>query len=290
MPMTVDPRAASGFSVAVEEYERGRPTYPDGAGALLARELALSPAGTVLDLAAGTGKLTRLLLPLVGRVIAVDASEPMLAMLRRQLPGVDARAGTAEAIPLPGGSVDAVVVGEAFHWFGTPAACREIARVLRPGGGLALLWNRARSAEPGRPPWQAALDALTRPYREAAGDFPAAGDRWKRALRESGSFAPLSQAELEHVHRMTPEELVSLVASWSWIANLPDGDRASVLARAHDLVAGEDELSVRYRTEVFWTTTTVRDDRPAGGSRSARGTGSTRGDDGSPLGGGLAPA
>jgi SAM-dependent methyltransferase len=252
--MTVDPRAASGFSVAVEEYERGRPSYPHDAGTLLVRELGLSPASTVLDLAAGTGKLTRLLLPLAGRVIAVDASEPMLGMLREQLPDVDARVGTAEAIPLADRSVDAVVVGEAFHWFGTTEVCREIARVLRPGGGLALLWNRARSAESG-PAWQAAVEALSTPYRKAAGEFPAEGERWKLALQQTPAFAPLSQAEVEHVHRMVPDDLVALVASWSWIANLPDDERTVLLARVHELVADEPEISLRYRTEIFWTRT-----------------------------------
>jgi SAM-dependent methyltransferase len=250
--MTVDPRAASGFSGAVDEYERGRPSYPHDAGALLVRELGLSPASTLLDLAAGTGKLTRLLLPLAGRVIAVDASGAMLGMLRKRLPDVDARVGTAEAIPLPDRSVDAVVVGEAFHWFGTTDVCREIARVLRPGGGLALLWNRARPAEP-EPPWQAALEALTTPYRKAAGGFPADGERWKLALRQTRLFAPLSEAEAAHVHRLAPDDLVALVASWSWIANLPGDERAALLAQVHELVADEPELSLRYRTEIFWT-------------------------------------
>jgi ubiquinone/menaquinone biosynthesis C-methylase UbiE len=247
--MTVDPRAASGFSAAVEAYEQGRPPYPREAVALLARELGLSPSGTVLDLAAGTGKLTRQLLPFTRQVIAVDPSGAMLGMLRKLLPEVDARIGTAEAIPLPDRSVDAVVVGEAFHWFGTDEACREIARVIRPGGGLALLWNRT---EPG-PPWQSALEALSEPYRVAAGRFPAEGEQWKLALRRTRLFGPLSQAEIEHTQRTTPDGVVALVASWSWIANLPDDERAAVLAKVRALVAGEPELAQRYRTEIFWT-------------------------------------
>lgn len=145
--VTVDPRAATGFAGAADAYERGRPSYPTLAIANLAHDLGLSPASTALDLGAGTGKLTRLLLAHAGRIVAVEPSHAMLAVLREQLPGVDARAGSAEAIPLANDSVDAVLVGEAFHWFRAEHACREITRVLLPGGGLALLWNRSRWSE-----------------------------------------------------------------------------------------------------------------------------------------------
>src|SRR3954449_6983622 len=138
--MPVDPRAATGFSSAVDAYERGRPSYPREAVARLVRELGLTRDSTVLDLAAGTGKLTEGLVTHVGRVIAVDRSTPMLDRLRRRLPDVAALVGTAEALPVADGAVDAVLVGEAFHWFRTPDACREIARVLVERGGLALLW------------------------------------------------------------------------------------------------------------------------------------------------------
>ena len=262
--MSVDPRAATGFSAAADAYELGRPSYPREALALLARELGLTPASTVLDLAAGTGKLTRGLMLFTGRVVAVDASEGMLGMLRKQLPAADARVGTADAIPLPDGSVDAVVVGEAFHWFGTEDACREIARVLRPGGGLALLWNRARPAG-AQQPWQPALEALSSPYREAAGSFPAEGERWKRAIQRTGLFEPLDEAEVEHTHEASPDALVALVASWSWIANLAPEERDSLLGKVRDLVADQPRLSLSYRTELYWT----RRISPPGGSRSS---------------------
>jgi ubiquinone/menaquinone biosynthesis C-methylase UbiE len=262
--MSVDPRAARGFSAAADAYELGRPSYPRDALALLARELGLTPASTVLDLAAGTGKLTRGLMPFTGRVVAVDASEGMLGMLRKQLPGADARVGTADAIPLPPGSVDAVVVGEAFHWFGTEDVCREIARVLRPRGGLALLWNRARPVGAAQP-WQPALEALSRPYREAAGSFPAEGERWQRAIHRTGLFGPLEQAEVDHTHETSADALVALVGSWSWIANLPDEERGTLLAKVRDLVADQPQLSLCYRTELYWT----RRISPPAGSRSS---------------------
>ena len=246
----VDPRAATGFASAVDAYERGRPSYPRAAVANLAHELDLTAASAVLDLAAGTGKLTRLLVPLVGRVIAVEPSEPMRAELHDRVPGVDARAGTAEAIPAADGSVDAMFVGEAFHWFRTTEACREIARVLSSGGGLALLWNRAHWTEE-ELPWLPAFGELLDPYRAAAGPFPA-GD-WKAALEATGAFAPLSSAEFDHVHTSSPDDLVALVSSWSWIANLADRERAGVLRRIRELAGTQERLTLRYRTEIHWT-------------------------------------
>jgi SAM-dependent methyltransferase len=250
--VTVDPRAATGFASAVDAYERGRPSYPPAAVANLAREFGLTPASTVLDLAAGTGKLTRVLVPLAGHVIGVEPSEPMRAELRAQVPTVDARAGTAEAIPAADGSVDAVFVGQAFHWFRTAEACREIARVLAPGGGLALLWNRAHWSEP-ELPLLTALGELLEPYRKAAGPFPAGDDQWQPVLEATGAFAPLSSAEVEHVHVSSPDDVVALVASWSWIANLPDDERAEVLRRVGELAGDQRRLTLRYRTEIHWT-------------------------------------
>jgi SAM-dependent methyltransferase len=216
----------------------------------VARVLGVGPASTVVDLAAGTGKLTRLLVGLAARVIAVDPSETMLAALRARLPSVEARAGTAEAIPLADGSADAVFVGQAFHWFRAEEACREIARVLAPGGGVALLWNRARWRD-AEPAWVPAVRALLAPHREAAGEFPSGDDRWRRALE--ARFEPLAREEYEHVHRVAPDDLVALIGSWSWIANVPQPERGDLLARVRDLVGDSPEIALPYRTEVFWT-------------------------------------
>jgi SAM-dependent methyltransferase len=248
--VSVDPRAASGFGSRADAYERARPSYPPELVARVVRELGLTAGSHVLDLAAGTGKLTRRLVPLVGSVVAVDASRAMLGELAVRLPEVEVRAGAAEAIPLADGAVEAVFAGQAFHWFRTAPAAREIARVLSPRGGLALLWNRARWSEQDHP-WMDRFDELLIPRRRAAGSFPDE-DRWQPALEETGLFEPLSHAEADHVHRVTPDDLVTLVASWSWIANLPEQERGALLDEVRALVAGHAELELLYRTECYW--------------------------------------
>lgn len=156
--------ATRGFAAA-GVYERGRPGYPAAAVQRMVERLELRPGRTVLDLAAGTGKLTRLLVPTGANVIAVEPLLEMRAELERRVPRVAALAGTAERIPLDDAYVDAVTVASAFHWFDAERALREIRRVLRPGGGVALLWN----ARDERDPVQAALTGIVAPLR---GDAP----------------------------------------------------------------------------------------------------------------------
>jgi SAM-dependent methyltransferase len=248
--MSVDPRAATGFGPAAQAYDRGRPEYPEEAVARVLRAVGVGAGGTVLDLAAGTGKLTRTLAALAGQVVAVEPSEGMLGVLRARLPGVDARAGDAAAIPLEDASVDAVFVAQAFHWFGTPAVCAEIARVLRPRGGLVVIWNRERWHDAGFG-WLPAFQELTRPLREAAGAFPA--EDWERAIADSNLFGPLERADAEHVQHATGEAVVALVASWSWIANLPAGRRSELLAAIRELIGADTQLALPYSTEIHWT-------------------------------------
>ena len=156
--------AARGFEHAPKPYEIGRPPYPPEAIERLVAELEIEDGKRVLDLAAGTGKLTRLLVPTGAFVVAVEPVEGMRAALMTSLPQVEAVAGTAEAIPLPNGSVDAVTVGQAFHWFDGDAALAEIHRVLRPGGRLGLIWNvKDESVD-----WIEKLGGIMEAYRGAA--------------------------------------------------------------------------------------------------------------------------
>ncbi|MEO5576999.1 MAG: class I SAM-dependent methyltransferase, partial [Gaiellaceae bacterium] len=130
---------ASSFGRAAEEYEQGRPGYAEAA----LDAVGLAADAVVLDLAAGTGKLTRQLVRRFARVLAVEPLGGMRAVLDRVVPEAEALSGTATEIPLEDASLDAVFVGEAFHWFATEATLRELARVLRPGGTLAILFNQS---------------------------------------------------------------------------------------------------------------------------------------------------
>jgi SAM-dependent methyltransferase len=249
--VTIDPRAATGFAREASAYARGRPPYHAGVIAEVAWKLGVTPASTVLDLGAGTGKLTRRLTPLARRTIAVEPSPAMLAALRADLPGVEAHAGTAEAIPVEARSVDAVFAGEAFHWFRTAPASREIARVLSPRGGLAVVWNEPLWSE-AELPWLPELRALLSPLRQAAGNRAAEDEAWRPELEATGLFGPLRETAGDYVHTLDVAGFVALVRSYSWVANLPDDERAELLARVREMAEPTPTLRLRYRTQVRW--------------------------------------
>jgi SAM-dependent methyltransferase len=229
--------AATGFARSVEAYERGRPDYPPEAIAHLRRELDLRPGRTVVDLAAGSGKLTRQLATLGCEVVAVEPVEEMRAAIGE---GIRALDGTAEAIPLPDSSADAVTVAQAFHWFDGPKALAEIARVLRPGGALALVWNR-RPVE--RSPLHAAISEIIAPYR---GDAPAhASGAWREAFVDR----ELSEWTHEFAQRLDADGLADRVGSTSFVAALEDVERERVLERVRRL-AGDGPVDVPYVCEV----------------------------------------
>src|SRR5262245_10611354 len=169
--VSVPANAATGFARAAGAYERTRPGYPASVVAWLFEQAGVRAGARVCDLAAGTGKLTRQLLPTGARLVAVEPVAEMRAVLARALPEVEVRAGMAEALPLDDASVDAVLVAQAFHWFDARAALDEIARVLRDGGGLGLIWNAWELDDP----LQTRLDELVR--RHAPPDPGEAGVR-----------------------------------------------------------------------------------------------------------------
>jgi SAM-dependent methyltransferase len=230
--------AAQGFARSAEAYERGRPDYPDEAIRYLLAQLP--PRPVVLDLAAGTGKLTR---PLLDAGLSVIAVEPV-AEMRAALPAA-ARAldGTAEAIPLERGAVTAVTVGQAFHWFDGDAALLEIARVLRIGGLLALFWNRRVEDDP----VNRAFDAIVDPYR---GDVPThRGDGWREAFERTPLFSPLEQRIFANSQTLDADGLEARVGSISFIAAMEPAERERVLEDVRAL-AGTGTVTVPYRTEV----------------------------------------
>jgi SAM-dependent methyltransferase len=247
--MTVDRRAAAAFGAMAEEYDRGRPGWPPEAIADLVRRF---DATTVLDLAAGTGKLTAVLAGAAQETLAVEPVAGMRRVLSR-LPGVRVLDGTAEAIPLPDGSVDAVFVAEAFHWFDLARAPAEVARVLRPGGGLAVMWNLA--ADDGVP-WFDELVALVIEHRlEESGRTGRDSVPWREALEAEPRLGPLHDEEVVHRQRTDRDRIVDQIASFSSIGALPPDRRDAALAASRALLErhGIDGVTLTYRAAITTT-------------------------------------
>jgi SAM-dependent methyltransferase len=239
----IHPAARGGFALAADAYERGRPGYPDAAIEFLAARLRLGPGRTVVDLAAGTGKLTRPLLATGAEVVAVEPVAQMRAALPAAARAVD---GTAEAIPLRAASADAVTVAQAFHWFDGDAALAEIHRVLRRGGTLALVWNRRRMDDP----LNRAVEELIAPYR---GHTPALRtNAWRAAFERTDLFGPLEEHDFPNDQSLDADGLVDRVASISFIASLDEAARADVLQAVRAL-AGDGRVTIHHDTEVHLT-------------------------------------
>jgi ubiquinone/menaquinone biosynthesis C-methylase UbiE len=234
------------FGAVADRYDRGRPDYPPSAVAWLAGRLGLGPGRTVVDLAAGTGKLTAQLLVTGATVLAVEPSAGMRRVLAARCPSVPAFEGTAEAMPLESGSVDAVVVGQAFHWFDGPAALDEIHRVLRPGGSLGLIWNRRDPEQP----WGAELAQLFERHR---GGTPTHRDgAWRRAFETTALFGPLTQAAFSLTQPLDADGLVDRVLSVSYNAALEPAEQGRLADDTRRLVeAAGGTLGLRYVTDTF---------------------------------------
>ncbi|HEX4345250.1 MAG TPA: class I SAM-dependent methyltransferase [Solirubrobacteraceae bacterium] len=233
----IHPAAATGFARAADAYERGRPGYPDAAIDAFARHLGPQ----VIDLAAGTGKLTRML---AARGYDVLAVEPIAEM--RALIAPDARVhvvdGTAEQIPAGDATAHAVCVAQAFHWFHHDRALPEIHRVLRPGGVLVVLWNRRRMDDE----IHQRIQALLAPHR---GDAPAqASEEWRRAPLYSGLFEAAVQRRFDNEQRLDGDGLADRFGSVSFVAALEPAPRDELLAALRGL-ADAGPVTLRYRTE-----------------------------------------
>jgi ubiquinone/menaquinone biosynthesis C-methylase UbiE len=249
--MAIHTAAATGFERASDAYERGRPDYPQAAIDHLRHALALHRDASVLDLGAGTGKLTKLLLGSAARIIAVEPVAAMRAKLSEVVPQAEVLEGTAEAIPLPAASVDAAVVAQAFHWFDAAKALAELHRVLKPKGRLAIVWNVRDTSEE----WVDQLTQIMEPHQGTTPSYRTS--RWREAFTSTALFTQLEHQTFRHEHRGPPDMVVDRVASVSFIASLPDHERARVLDQvralltAHPTVRGQSEVALPYATEVY---------------------------------------
>lgn len=235
---------AQAFGAVADDYERARPGYP-------AEVVTLTgiAGARVCDLAAGTGKLTRVLVAAGCDVVAVEPVAGMRERLAVELPAVDVRLGTAEAIPLPDGDVDAVTVAQAFHWFRSAEALAEIVRVLRPGGTLAVVFNE-RDATEG---WVAAMNAALR-WNERTIATAQHAD-WSAVVGAAG-YRPARYEALRWAQPMTRELLAARVRSVSYVAAASAADRQRYLDAVGAVVADLSEpFALPYVTHVWWTTT-----------------------------------
>jgi ubiquinone/menaquinone biosynthesis C-methylase UbiE len=243
--MSIHRTASQGYPRVAEAYERSRPGYPDDAIAWLAEAIGLAPGRTIVDLAAGTGKLTSSLAATGARVVAVDPVPEMLVVLRCRVPSAEAREATAETTGLPDDCADAVTVAQAFHWFDGPAALAEIDRILRPGGRLALLWNVRDLTHP----TQRAVEKLLAPYR---GTNPShRSERWRRAFEGDAPFTSSRKRSFPNMPMLDAENLRERIESTSFIAALPSTELEQVRASVRDLTATlPDRFPFPYTTEV----------------------------------------
>lgn len=236
------PDPARSFSLVVDSYDRARPSYPAEAAAWLTSGLTTGP-GRVLELGAGTGKLTEPLTALGHRVLATDPLEPMLRRLAERLPRTSAVLAVAEQIPVATRSMDVVVCGQAFHWFDLDRALPEIARVLRPGGEIALAWILRDE----RVPWVRRLGTLI--------DTPAQANDPTNALIGSHYFGYVESQTFRFWHRLDQDTLRDLVRSRSNIALMTEARRHRVLAGVDALYAeygrGHDGMLMPYQTHCY---------------------------------------
>ena len=245
--MPVDDVAARGFGAGAAAYESARPGYPDEAVGLLAAEVGVGRGVEVCDLAAGTGKLTRRLVELGARVTAVEPVEAMRAQAETAVPAATHVDGTAEAIPLDDASVDVVTVAQAFHWFDAPAALTEIARVLRPDGRLAILWNERDESTA----WVAEMSRVIHWHERTVSRYQ--HTNWPAVVAASGRFTPLQEHLRPWEQPVTREMLADRVRSISYIAAMPTIERERHVSEVVALVARRAEpFPLPYLCRVQW--------------------------------------
>jgi SAM-dependent methyltransferase len=213
------------FESVAAEYERHRPEYPEEALQWAAEQLGLEPGMRVLDVGAGTGKLTRGLVALGFEVVAVEPGAPMLEQLRAAVPQAEGHEGSAESIPLPGESVDAAFAGQAFHWFDRAQALPELHRVIGADGGLALLWN-----------WWDERDPLQHELGELIGYAGHEPYREEELPREPW-FREVGRTVVETVQESSPEALVGYLATASGFLVAEPEEREESLRAVHELAA-----------------------------------------------------
>ncbi|MBY8873178.1 class I SAM-dependent methyltransferase [Micromonospora sp. PLK6-60] len=240
-----DPTQALSFGAAAAEYDRRRPRYPRAA-LRFALDGLPTPAD-VVDVGAGTGILSRGVLELGHRVVPVEPDPGMRAQLAVASPGTTALAGSAEAVPLPDGAADAVLVGQAYHWFDREPAHAEIARVLRPGGTFAPIWNLRDE----RVSWVAELTRIAH-----VGD--SAGSVLGRYTDFGPAFTAIETGEFGHASTLTPDDLIAMIHTRSYWLTASPAEQRKVDRELRELFTSHPELTGRETVELPYRTVVLR--------------------------------
>ncbi|MFG3577105.1 class I SAM-dependent methyltransferase [Micromonospora chersina] len=243
-----DPTQALSFGAAAADYDRFRPRYPEEA--LRWALDGLEAPARVVDLGAGTGILTRGVLALRHQVVPVEPDPGMRAQLAAATPGTTALAGSAEAVPLPDGSADAVLVGQAYHWFDKEPAHAEIARVLRPGGTFAPIWN----VRDERVTWVAELTRIAH-----LGDN--AGDVTEKYADFGPAFTPVELGEFAHTTTLTPDEVIGMLHTRSYWLTATPAEQERIDRELRELFASHPDLAGRATVELPYRTLVLRSRR-----------------------------
>jgi SAM-dependent methyltransferase len=240
--------AATGFADGADIYASSRPAYPGEALDWLRDRMGIGAASRVVEVGAGTGLFTRLILETGARVLAVDPVAEMLAHLAATVPGVATAIATAETLPVAAESVDAVICATAFHWFATSPVLAEFHRVLRPGGTLGLIWN-VRDTEV---PWVRRLSEITDRYQD---DAPRQKSQAWRDIFPAPGFSPLHETAMRYDHAGTAEEvIIGRTLSTSFIAALPDDRRAILVDEIRAMIAATPELTGKHKVHFPYVT------------------------------------
>lgn len=245
--------AEVGFGKSAESYVQGRPSYPREAVDWLIEGLRMGAGSRVLELGAGTGKFTELLLPTGAQITALEPVSKMREMFRQKLPQIKIVDGTAESIPFAESTFDFVFVAQSFHWFNGLQAQKEIYRVLRPGGGLGLIWNsRDENLQ-----WVKKLTGLLDPYERGAPRYRTGN--WKVGFECSSQFAPLKRESFTHTHQQTLENFLNRILSISFISVLETHEKQILVDQLKKLILAEvsnplpEFVELPYITDVYFT-------------------------------------
>ena len=248
---SIHPAARKGFQTSTSAYERGRPSYPREIVVHLIETLGLEAGRTLIELGPGTGKLTSLLVGSGARVIGIEPVEAMRETLTARRPDIEVLDAVAEDLPLGDGSADAAVAAQSFHWLDGDRALAELARVLRPGARLAIVFNVRDDTVP----WIRALVELQEPFRA---DTPSHRSmRWREAFSRTEAFIAREESSFRHEHVTTPGGVLDRVLSISFIAALDEGSRSAIAGDVRRILAadpatrGGGRISTPYRTDCY---------------------------------------